>query len=332
MSRFKRLLTAFLLTVILGLFFFVNQSFAQDVQVTKSSKIRIVVKNTAQVSSDRILLKDVAQIEAEGFLKEALENIDLGPSPRPEQIRVLESAKVIAAVRSESFLPDNIQLIVPERVYIKQPGQEITPGQIRKKIEKELARSFPNREFHLSAFQVRGLEVYPQGEILFHINGSDMVKNRGRLSTMVSVFIDNVEVDNLSVSGQVEVYENVYFARHFLPKGRTITAGDVQLRRQNIFDIGEAFIVSLDDLNHQVTRSSVRGGTCLNRSHFETPPLIRKGDVISLVSRKNNLVIVASGISKEDGFMNKVIRVENLSSGKQVQGIVTGKSKVEVRF
>ena len=61
-------------------------------------------------------------------------------------------------------------------------------------------------------------------------------------------------------------------------------------------------------------------------------PLIKKGDIIRLIVKNDNLLIVTSGLSKENGFENQLIKVENLSSGKLVRGIVKEKSKVEVVY
>jgi len=61
-------------------------------------------------------------------------------------------------------------------------------------------------------------------------------------------------------------------------------------------------------------------------------PLIQKGDIVSLVAQNDTLLIVTKGICREDGFENDVIKVENLTSGKIVQGKIKEKSKVEVIY
>ena len=60
--------------------------------------------------------------------------------------------------------------------------------------------------------------------------------------------------------------------------------------------------------------------------------MVQKGDIVTLVARNENMLIVTSAISKEDGFKNELIKVENLNSGKLVRGIVKEKYKVEVVY
>jgi flagella basal body P-ring formation protein FlgA len=64
----------------------------------------------------------------------------------------------------------------------------------------------------------------------------------------------------------------------------------------------------------------------------DVQPLVRKGDIVSLVSRNETLLIVTKGICREDGFENDVIKIENLNSGKILRGKIKEKSKVEVIY
>ena len=64
----------------------------------------------------------------------------------------------------------------------------------------------------------------------------------------------------------------------------------------------------------------------------DVQPLVRKGDIVSLVAQNESLLIVTKGICTEDGFENDVIKIENLNSGKIIRGKIKEKSKVEVIY
>jgi hypothetical protein len=64
----------------------------------------------------------------------------------------------------------------------------------------------------------------------------------------------------------------------------------------------------------------------------DVQPLVREGDIVSLVSRNETLLIVTKGICRENGFENDVIKIENMNSGKIIRGKIKDKSKAEVLY
>ena len=64
----------------------------------------------------------------------------------------------------------------------------------------------------------------------------------------------------------------------------------------------------------------------------DVQPLVRKGDIVSLVAQNETLLIVTKGVCKEDGFENDVIKIENLNSGKIIRGKIKDKSNAEVLY
>ncbi|MCP4718399.1 MAG: flagellar basal body P-ring formation protein FlgA, partial [Desulfobacteraceae bacterium] len=89
---------------------------------------------------------------------------------------------------------------------------------------------------------------------------------------------------------------------------------------------------NIQEISGKILKTSIQKDNYIKSSWLEEIPLIQKGDLVTLVARRNNLLIVASGISKEDGYADKLIRVENIGSGKIVRGMVREKTSVEVIY
>ena len=308
-----------------------NCLFAENDPLLKTN-VKISVQENSFVTSSHIFLGDISDISAGGILKEALEKIDLGASPKPDKIKSFDKIKIASIIQAQRYLPENIAFISPQRIYVKRLGQTISKENIRRIIDQNLARIFNNGEYELEKFNVRGLETYPQGKTDLHPDSNDIVDEKGKLSFFLDVIIDGKKEDRVSVSGTVALYDMVLHVAKSYPRGKTIPKEAVYRKKKNVFELSDNFIHSFEEIDGRILKSGIRKGDVLKSSLLADPPLIQKGEIVQLVSRNENLLIVTSAISKEDGFENKLIKVENLSSGKLVRGIVTGKSKVEVVY
>jgi flagellar basal body P-ring formation protein FlgA len=294
-------------------------------------RIQITIKKTNFVKKSHIFLKDIAKVQATDFFKEALDNLELGRSPSPGQVKLFGKNKILSIIQNQRYLPENIDIISPQQIYVKRLSQEISKITIRQFVGKELLKIFKDKEYQLKAFNIRGLEQYPQGDIKLQFDSKKII-NDGKLSCYINVIIDGEKEDRVKISGHVAVYENLFFATKHLIKGDIFSKNCVYQEKKNIYDVRDGFVKKIEDLDGKMVKSSIRKGDYIRTGDFERPPLIKKGDIIKLVVKNSNLLIVASGVSMENGYENELIKVENLGSGKFVRGVVKAKSKVEVIY
>ncbi len=52
----------------------------------------------------------------------------------------------------------------------------------------------------------------------------------------------------------------------------------------------------------------------------ELPPLIQKGEVVTLMVETPRLLVTAKGIAQEGGKAGQLVRVKNTASGREVLG------------
>lgn len=296
------------------------------------SGVNIVVNENNFVNSKKITLGQIARIEASPFLKESLDKVVIGNSPKPDQIRAFDKTKIIALVQGEKYLPPDTTVLSPKRIYVKRLSQTLSKDRVKDYVTKSLSRYFDGKDYELTGFEVRGLNVYPQGEISFQARLSDMVDRRGRLSFFLDLLIDNEKVDRLTVKGSVAVYERVLHCASNRKKGDVISKSDFYLEKRNIFELDSTYLKEISDIEHKVLNTKLKKGAYLKQGQVSDPFLVNKGDVVTLVAKNESLLIVTSGICMENGFENEPVKVENLSSGRTVRGIVRGKSKVEVVY
>lgn len=304
---------------------------ASDLSV-QDDQIVIQVHPNVEISGDRILLGDMAHVSAGSFLKQSIEQIDIGASPKPGQIIALKKRKIMYHIQSHNYLPKNLSLVCPDTVYVKRAGQKISKKQIETFLSSRLKTIYKNKTFELRQLSVRGLESYPEGKVEFSGNFDRLISKNGRLSGHVDVLVDSVPVDRISLTGKIAVWDRILFAAHSLSRGDLLKPDDFYLKTVDVCTLSHPAVHSLTAVEGKVLQTTLNKDDYLKASNLVEAPVVRKGDVITLVAVQNNLKIVTTGVSTEDGFVNELIKVENLNSGKLVRGIVTNKSQVEVVY
>ncbi len=293
-------------------------------------KIFIEVARTSEVNGPAICLGDVSSITAPDFFKEELARVDLGKSPRAGRMKQLSGERITAAINAMGLNDINIQ--VPERVFVKRASQELDPSRVETALGHFLSGFFPKEGFKIKAFSVRGIEPYPQGDLSLVFDKRYTPSDNGRLSVHAEVWVDGVKEGRLTVTGRLSQIKSVVVAATRLERGQTITPTDLTLRDMDVFGLQPDVMTSVDQVSGMVITRTIDKGECVTQDQFKQAPAIEKGSVIKLVAKKDRLSIVTLGVCKEDGYPGQTVTVQNLTSGKLVRGLVTTDGTVEVVF
>ena len=117
----------FLRTIVgfaMGLWIFVCPLVA-DADISDSQEVTVVVGETNLVHGSKIFLEEVAQIQASPFLKEVLEKIELGNSPKPGKIKLLNKERLVSLIQSQPGVPEGVLIDIPGKIYVKRASQQI---------------------------------------------------------------------------------------------------------------------------------------------------------------------------------------------------------------
>lgn len=148
--------------------------------------------------------------------------------------------------------------------------------------------------------------------------------------TVVSVSCEGNRPWRLFVPVEVTVRSRVWTARHPLPRGHLLTAEDLVADERDVSRMNSGYVSDIDRLLGQRLRSSVLSGRALTLQLVEADKLIRRGQSVTLAANAGGVEIRMSGTALVDGAMGQRIRVENVNSGRVVEGIVRSREVVEV--
>ena len=147
-------------------------------------------------------------------------------------------------------------------------------------------------------------------------------------NTTVGVRCDGRKPWKVYVPIQITVFRNVFVTVKPVPRDSAIGADDVRLERRNV--AGRHYVTNLERLSHQRLRRDLAPGTVLTPQMFQANHLVRTGQRVTIFKKINGLNIRMAGIALQDGYRDQRIRIRNVSSNKELEGIVRTPQMVEI--
>jgi flagella basal body P-ring formation protein FlgA len=122
----------------------------------------------------------------------------------------------------------------------------------------------------------------------------------------------------------------VAVAAHAIIAGTVIKATDLKTEEHDISELPLGF---LDDPTIAVGLTASRpiaGGAYLTNQQLVSPKVVQRGQSVTLLADVGGMSVRMAGRVLSDGLMNQRVKVQNLSSGKIVEGIARSEQIVEI--
>jgi len=166
-----------------------------------------------------------------------------------------------------------------------------------------------------------GLEAWlPPGR---HLNGGNTtvgVRCHGPVEWRVFVPV------SLRVVAPVVVLQDV------VQRGEIISPEHVTIEERDTSALRRDYFRSVDEVMGMRLRRNLSPGTVIEPGHLEIRRLIERGQRVRLVASGESVNVSMAGRALQDGAKGQRIKVENLSSGKELEGVVASDGTVEIRF
>lgn len=315
----------------------------QSIPVEKaqeSPRAVIRVKESATVRGREILLKDIAEITApDRSLAEALEALPVGQAPPPGLTRTFDPDLIVIKLRQYKIDPTGIRIESHGAVVVAGAHRVIGSDEIFQAAKSAVLRG---REGELEQITVRPDTlppdlVVPPGEIELRARPRPSacpepcrMVGLGGVPVVVEAWVDGRLYRTVSLALRLSLMREVVVASYPLPRHGLVKATDVRLERR---DIGMLTHEPLADLTLAVGRRTTRMlamGDVVASDAVELPPLIQKGDVVTLMVESPGLLVMAKGIAQEVGKVGQLVRVKNTASGREVLGKVENSKTIRV--
>jgi flagella basal body P-ring formation protein FlgA len=296
--------------------------------------LSIMVREDSWVKGNKVYLRDVAIIQGAPALQKRLGMIHLAFAPGPGKDKTLQGSWIASKIRSDKWLPENTSLKIPEYIRVRRTSQFIDNDTLFRFYADYIATKLENQgsDYKILRFKVIGNGPLPEGDWeidMMNRNNNDLM---GYVSLSAIVRVNEKQERRLVLSGWIDRFEEVVCTAGPLERGTILTEADLRLERRNVSKLPADVMTSLEFLVGKRLKRAAKAGTVLLAHRVEVPPLINKGDRVTIVAESDSLLITAVGVAKEKGSAGEQILVKNLLNNKEIAASVVDSGTVKVHF
>jgi flagella basal body P-ring formation protein FlgA len=211
--------------------------------------------------------------------------------------------------------------------------QQIGPQEIEQVLNDYLAdqsERLPHIELRFASIALPKPFKVPAGQIEYQVIPAKPGVIGSRRVTLLTR-VDGQVADNRSIRVELEALAEILIAADNLRRGEVISPDKVSYLQQDISKLKQPLFDG-DEVFGKRLKRSIRLGQPLLRKQVEFPPLIKRGDRVTIQAQRGGLMLTAAGEAKENGMADETIRVINLGSRKVVLCRVVEAGLVMVEF
>jgi len=296
----------------------------------------IRIAPVAEIDGDRILLSQVARIAGpDPQLIARLGNIDIGKAPLPGRKKVIESRHILARMnKTTGGLPVDIGLDFPRRLEVSRKAVTIDKQRIEQiAADWVLARvPWDQENVRVAKIQANTAAVLPQGPVSYQVKSPGRLDFLNTIALSVEFLIDGRVEKRAWVTLNLEVIAPVVVVRKPMGRYQPIESQDVNVVLKDLTKLPSGYFSDPAEVIGKRVKRTVYGGTVLREDLVELPPLVNRGDVVTIIAEAGALRITARGEAKAKGRKGERISVVNLDSRKRVYARVLDARTVKVEF
>jgi flagellar basal body P-ring formation protein FlgA len=113
-------------------------------------------------------------------------------------------------------------------------------------------------------------------------------------------------------------------------QGARLGAADVVAETRLVSGLAVGYVTDLSQLAHSSLRQPLPAGAVLTANDLLPDFMVRQGEQVTLIAAADGVQVRAAGLALQDGRLGALVRVQNASSAKVVQGVVESDRVVDV--
>jgi flagella basal body P-ring formation protein FlgA len=264
--------------------------------------------------------------------RRALAEVNVMRAPGPGKRTWLDGRRLRDLV-SRARLDASISVLIPERVEILRVKPRVTAKMLAEAYLAEVRSRLGSRaaQTEIHNIQTGRDRVIPEGDLHLKVRlFSDQIM--GRVPGQIEVRVDGRTVAKVRASAQVDIYGELLVAARSMPRHHVIEPEDVRLVRANLSEVGNTAASDPEQLVGMRTRTALGMGEAVELRALERAPLIKRGEIVTMVCNQGEMKITARGEAQQTGYLGSRIKLTNLASKRPVFGRVLPNGDVMVEF
>ncbi len=218
------------------------------------------------------------------------------------------------------------------------PRQALSATDRDQEVRKAVAAFVTNRtagmgwDVHLRRITISDALKLPEGPTDYEIVAPQQWEGWGAVSISVYARQKGKVVRNIPVRIEVAALVDTVVALREIEYGASILPSDVILQKREITYNSQLAARTLDEVIGKRARLIIRANQPVRTDQVERVPLIKSGQIVTIVAENEVLKVSVSGKARSSGAEGDIIRVQNLTSLKEIPAKVIDASTVQVAF
>lgn len=172
----------------------------------------------------------------------------------------------------------------------------------------------------------------PAGVIDYEVVAPQQWEGWGNVSIAVLARQSDKVVRNIPVWVDIEALTDMVVALRQIDSGDLISSADVTLQKRELSQSSHLAARTLADVVGKKVRTTLRANQPVRADLVERVPLVKSGQMVTIVAENEVLKISVSGKARSAGAEGDTIRVQNLTSLKEIPARVINANTVQVAF
>ena len=192
---------------------------------------------------------------------------------------------------------------------------------------------WPKEDVQITNFSVRPLAMtLPTGNFDYRITQKPNDFRPGKKNVTADILKDGVEQGQVKMSGDLRLFGTVVNTTKRLNRNDIISDEDVIAKRQDISMLDSGLIQEPKQAVGQKLKLSLPAGAVLYNQNLDAPPLVNRGERVTIMAKSQAIQITAPGEARNSGALGEMVRVKNLTSRHEIQARVLSAGVVEAEF
>lgn len=171
-----------------------------------------------------------------------------------------------------------------------------------------------------------------EGIIDYEVVAPQQWEGWGNISVAVLARQNGRVVRNITVRIDVEALTDMVVTLRQVEYGATITVAELALQKREITQNSHLAARKIDEVVGKKARTTLRANQPVRADQVEKIPLVKSGQMVTIVAENGVMKISVNGMAHSSGAEGDIIRVQNLTSLKEIPAKVIDASTVQVAF
>lgn len=136
---------------------------------------------------------------------------------------------------------------------------------------------------------------------------------------------------SINLPATIDVYKKVLVSNRLLSRGESVLPGDLVLEQRNIARMPYGYLVDIDSNLGLDVKRRIMPGTVITPSMLKRPQLVKRGQKVTIVARAGSANVRMMGKALGSGAAGDLIQVQNDSSRRKIQGVISQAGEVLVK-